>query len=84
MGMPEGRKRNLVYETFCLRCKSAVEAGVPDSKEAIYPGESARSGSERAKEHLDDYDKNKESSHMVKHLNSSHREDQERPQFGMR
>ena len=78
------RKRSLVYETFCLRCKAAVESGVPDAKEAIYPGETARSGSERAKEHFDDYKDNKESSHMVKHFTSSHREDQERPQFGMR
>ena len=78
------RKRSLVYETFCLRCKAAVESGVPDAKEAIYPGETARSGSERAKEHFDDYKDNKESSHMVKHFTSSHSEDQERPQFGMR
>ena len=59
-------------------------AGVPDAKEAIYPGETAWSGSERAKEHLDDYKDIKESSHMVKHFTSSHCEDQERPQFGMR
>ena len=74
----------MVYETFCLHCKSAVERQIPGAKEAIYPGESARSGSERAREHLDDYDKNLEKSHMVKHFTNSHREDQERPQFGMR
>ena len=78
------RKRNLCYETFCLRCKEAVENGEPGAKEAIYPGESARSGSERSKNHYDDYNNNLEASHMMKHFTNSHSQDGERPQFGMR
>ena len=70
--------------TFCLRCKLAVENGEPGAKQAVYPGESARSGSERSKNHYDDYNNNLEASHMMKHFINSHSQDEERPQFGMR
>ncbi len=59
-------------ERDCLRCKEAVENGEPGAKEAIYPGESARSGAERAKNHYDDYNNNLEASHMMKHFTNSH------------
>ena len=44
-------KRNLVYETFCLSCKAAVERGEPGATEAVYPGESSQSGLERSRNH---------------------------------
>ena len=77
-------KRNLVYETFCLSCKAAVERGETGATKAVYPGESSRSGLERSINHCEDYAKRLESSHMEKHFINSHSMEEERPQFGMR
>ena len=61
-----------------------MEREEPEATEAVYPGESSRSGLERSINHHDDYDKRLEASHMEKHFINSHSGEEERPQFGMR
>ena len=58
-------KRNLVYTSSCVPCK---EAKTPK----YYVGETSRTSRERGAEHLDDYQKGKEESHMVKHQEEVH------------
>ena len=53
-------KRNIVYQTTCLDCK---EKG----KTRRYYGESSRTGYERGQEHVRDYKKESDDSHMHKH-----------------
>ena len=69
-------KRNILYETNCIKCK---ESG----KEMVYVGESARTSYERGREHLDDYKKAKEDSHMEKHAQTEHL-GEEKPEFAMK
>ena len=58
-------KRNLVYISSCIPCRKA-------EKPMYYVGETSRTSRERGAEHLDDYLKGKEESHMVKHLDEVH------------
>ena len=69
-------KRNIVYETNCIRCKE-------NGKESIYVGESARTSYERGKEHQDDYQKEKADSHMEKHAQTEH-PGEGKPPFAMK
>ena len=71
------RKRNVVYRTSCTTCKKK------GGKERIYIGESSRSSFERGKEHLDDYEKEKDDSHMNKHFVLDHCHDDVKPKFKM-
>ena len=78
------RKKNLIYESRCLKCN-------PDKKKegnhfirmdneleevrdlpSIYVGETSRSISERMAEHIHDYDKRLDESHMWKHFTEVH------------
>ena len=58
-------KRNIVYKSSCILCKK-------EGKESVYIGESSRSSHERGAEHLDDFHKHKQDSHMRKHTENSH------------
>ena len=58
-------KRNLVYTSSCIPCKEA-------EKPMYYVGETSRTSRERGAEHLDDYLKGKDESHMVKHQEEVH------------
>ena len=49
----------------------------------VYVGESARTGFERGTEHEADYEKGAEDSHMFKHWQNEH-ENEEKPQFSMK
>ena len=57
--------RNLVYSNQCLDCK---EKG----KVSIYLGETSRSAYERGGDHIDDYRRKKEDSHILKHQMTEH------------
>ena len=72
------RKRNVSYKTYCLKC--AEEAGI-DQKSIksninenikFYFGETFRDANTRGAEHLSDYARKSEDSHMMKHLSENH------------
>ena len=71
------RQRNIVYKTSCKQCH---EVG----KDKMYIGESARTSYERGREHLEDYQNEKEDSHMHKHFVLDHPQDKEMPRFTMK
>ena len=69
-GKGDCRRRNITYKTSCNNCRERNAAsGISDNDEnvASYIGESARSGAERSKEHVEDAKKEKEESHIHKH-----------------
>ena len=76
-GSGDCRKRNVTYSTFCLPCQ---KEGISSK----YYGETARTGHERGLEHLRDYWKDQEDSHMSKHWLTVHGHDQQKPEFGMK
>ena len=51
------RRRNIVYQTQCLKCKT-------DGRDTLYVGESSRTAYERGIEHQRDWQDEKENSHM--------------------
>merc|ERR1711888_521559 len=55
-----------MYETACQECKSG------EKFLAVYVGESARSGSERMTEHLDNARDKRTDSHIFKHWSNQH------------
>ena len=59
------RKRNILYQTFCLECKKM-------GKDSLYIGESSRSGYERGSEHQYDHRTEAEDSHMFLHQEQEH------------
>ena len=63
-------KRNIVYKSSCVLCRK-------EGKESVYIGESSRSSHERGAEHLDDYNKSKQDSHMRKHTETDHPQESE-------
>ena len=77
-GSGDCKKRNVTYRTECLRCSKET-----NGKLSQYLGESARTGFERGQEHLRDYLARKEDSHMFKHWQEDHPND-EMPPFSMK
>ena len=71
------RRRNATYRTQCLACKAK------NGKQSYYFGETSRTPFERGQEHENDYKKNQEDSHMVKHAQEDH-PGEERPRFSMK
>ena len=65
------RKDGIIYHITCNKCQ------------AQYIGESARNGNTRGKEHLNDYETNRDSSIMQRHIQTHHRHDEQRPTFTM-
>ena len=65
------RKDGDVYYITCNICQ------------AKYVGESSCNGNTRGKEHLNDYETNKDSSIMLRHIQTHHRHDEHRPNFTM-
>ena len=65
------RKDGIVYYITCNTCQ------------AKYVGESSRNGNTRGREHLNDYETNKDSSIMLRHIQTHHRHDEHRPNFTM-
>ena len=55
-----------MYQTACLECTTV------DKSKAVYVGETARSGSERMTEHLDDAQNKQGESHIYKHWMNHH------------
>jgi hypothetical protein len=97
------KKRNCVYETECLTCrdrgfkiieekyghegKEKLEDRKRKASRFLYIGETNRSAFERGKEHVNDIEGCKTSSHMLRHLLTEHEEEEENWQsirFGMR
>ena len=70
------KKRNVTYQTSCLECLAV-------GRKVSYFGESARTGYERGLEHMDDFKKEKEDSHMWKHQVLEH-PGQEKVNFKMK
>ena len=68
-------KRNILYESHCVTCLE--ERNV----ERVYVGESARSIYERTSEHVDDFKNKIEDSHMYKHSQIEHMNDENPPTF---
>ena len=77
----------MVYQTYCLTCKEEDTARIEEEyredpkkkKEEIrriklhkYIGETSRSSFERAREHLNDLQQLKPSSHMLRHALDKH------------
>ena len=58
------RQSNICYEVECQLC--------PDDRRSLYIGESSRNLYTRAKEHLDNYRKERPKSFMRKHQNKKH------------
>ena len=64
-GVGQCKLRNITYQTSCLDC-------LAQGKKVTYYGESSRTAYERGVEHMDDYQKEKEDSHMWKHSVTDH------------
>ena len=92
----ECKKRNLVYETFCITCEKReikkIEEETEYEKERIrkikkheYTGETCRSIFEKTQEHQNDMDQLKPGSHLLKHLlDSCEEEEKEDNRFGVK
>ena len=82
----ECSKENVLYESRCTECngmeKGKEESVTKDSRDSpsIYVGETSRSLMERSKEHHEDYKRQREDSHMMKHWANSH-PGPEKPKF---
>ena len=85
--------RNLLYETMCELCNKEVVEGQqkPGSKwkefktmVGVYVGETARSLYERIGEHWQDVKGGKEESHMLKHWQECHSQEDGDPKFRVR
>ena len=79
-------KRNVLYESRCNVCNPDGDTGLATLKDSranpsIYVGETSRSLKERSLEHHNDYRKNKDDSHMLKHASHSHNRDNNNPMF---
>ena len=70
------KARSVTYQTSCNTCSTK-------GREAIYIGESSRSVFERSLEHLEDFKKEKDSSHMYSHATEAHSLE-EKPQFSIK
>ena len=68
----------MTYRTECLSC---IEKTGKSGK--IYIGESGRSAFERGKEHEKDFENEKEDSHMLKHWEEDHH-NENKPKFSMK
>ena len=84
--LPVCTRRNVLYENVCVTCNP--EAGgkgpIKEVKErSLYVGESSRSLYERSREHMGQYNKGVEESHMEKHRELYHKEGG-RPVFRMK
>ena len=75
-------KRNIVYTNTCRQCKGADGKGEAGTG-AWYVGESSRSAFERGGEHWNDWVKKQPDSHIFKHQELAH-PDQEQPDFEFR
>ena len=74
-GNGECRRRSVTYMTTCDLCRANnAAAGVQDTAEnvAAYWGEASRSAAERSAEHLQDYRAKNEDSHIFKHQQIEH------------
>ena len=74
-GKGDCKRRNITYKTSCDNCKEKnASKGIKDNHENVgtYIGETARSGAERSKEHVEDAKKGKEESHIHKHTTLEH------------
>ena len=65
------RKDGIVYTIKCNKCS------------AEYIGESARNANTRGKEHKQDFDTQKDCSVMLRHTQSHHRDDENKPDYTM-
>ena len=65
------RKDGIVYSITCNKCP------------AEYIGESSRNANTRGKEHKQDYDTQKERSVMLRHTQTHHRDDTDKPEYTM-
>ena len=70
------KARSVTYQTSCNACTAK-------GKEAIYIGESSRSVFERSLEHLEDFKKEKDNSHMFSHTTEAHSLE-EKPNFNIK
>ena len=82
------RRRNLIYESRCLKCNPKEEekkenSSLEDKRQSpsIYVGETARSLAERVLEHWRDLKDKEDDSHMLNHWLEHHEEDAEPPEF---
>ena len=65
------RKDGIIYKITCDRCQ------------AYYIGESARNANSRGREHLNDYETNKDCSIMQRHTQLHHQHDTHAPKYTM-
>ena len=61
----------MTYTITCNKCK------------AKYVGETARNANSRGKEHQNDYDTDRDSSIMLRHTQTHHKDDENRPEYTM-
>ena len=74
-GSSKCRRKSVVYQSECQACVKS------NLKPAIYIGETGRTLYERSLEHLDDVDKTRSSSHILKHWATVHPEREDQPLF---
>ena len=65
------RKEGVVYYITCNKCQGT------------YVGETSRNANSRGKEHLNDYDTNRDNSIMLRHTQTHHARDTNKPQYTM-
>ena len=83
-GAGECSKRSVTYRTRCEVCHERREKEKEgEAREMVYIGESARTGYERGQEHEADYSTAAADSHMYKHWQTDH-QDEDRPTFSMK
>jgi hypothetical protein len=79
------RRRNILYESSCVQCNPPDTLYKKGAKlnncEGVYVGESGRSLSEQAGEHHHDATSMKEDSHMLKHWQEQHGNQEQHPKF---
>ena len=71
-------RRNILYESECVKCGSEIKDGDvimerSGTNASLYVGETSRSLFERTSEHWQAADSLKEESHMVQHIEESHK-----------
>ena len=65
------RKDGIIYQITCNKCP------------AVYIGESSRNGNSRGREHINDYETEKDCSIMQRHTQSHHKHDTTAPKYTM-
>ena len=87
--IPDCKKPSLIYKNVCQRCNPGAGAKgalkeVRKDIPSLYVGESSLTIFERSREHWEDWRRKSGSSHIRKHQEQAHADEEEPPKFIMR